>query len=82
MPTSQRLRITVDLNKCVGSTICVQLSPRVFALNDQRQSSVVDPTNDTAANILEAAEGCPLGAIVVQDAETGRVLFGAKDAAV
>lgn len=82
MSASQRLRIIVDLNKCVGSTICIQLSPRVFALNDQRQSSVVDPTNDTAAKILEAAEGCPLAAILVQDVETGRVLFGAKDAGV
>ncbi len=72
---TRRLRITVDRDKCVGSTLCTQIAPRVFALNDKRQSTVIDPNGDTAEQIQEAAEGCPVSAIVLEDAETGERLF-------
>ncbi len=75
MSVETRVRVRVDRDKCVGSTICVQLTPGVFALNAQRQSEVVDGEGDTAAQIREAAEQCPVSAIVVEDAETGEQLF-------
>jgi len=71
----RRLRITVDQNKCVGSTTCVHTARGVFALDDSNKSSVVNPAGNTAEKILEAAEGCPVSAITVEDAETGERLF-------
>ena len=71
----RRLRVTVNHNKCVGSTICALTTPKVFALDENGQSIVVDLEGDTEARILEAAVGCPQGAITVEDAETEERLF-------
>ncbi len=72
---ARKLRVSVDHTKCVGSTICIQLAPKVFALDDNRQSTVVNANGDTPARVKDAAEGCPLSAIVVEDAQTGEMLF-------
>jgi len=55
--------------------MCESIAPKVFRLNDNRQSEAVDPTGDTIEKILEAAENCPVSAIFVEDAETGERLF-------
>lgn len=72
---ARRLRITIDYNACVGSSICVHTAPNVFALDENGQSSLIDPQGDREEKILEAAEGCPTMAIVVEDAETRQRLF-------
>jgi ferredoxin len=36
---------------------------------------VKNPDGDSEEAILEAAENCPVSAILVEDAETGEVLF-------
>lgn len=69
------LRIAVDQNKCVGSTMCVHTAQGVFALDDSNKSSVINPRGNTEEKILEAAESCPVSAIIVEDAETGESVF-------
>lgn len=71
----RRLRIRIDYDRCVGSAICVRIAPAVFALNDAGQSSVLDPGADNTEKVLEAAEGCPTMAILVEDEESGDRLF-------
>lgn len=71
----RKLRVSVDHNICVGNAMCETYAPKVFVLNDDRQSEAVDPGADTEENILEAAENCPVSAITVVDAETGERLF-------
>ncbi len=71
----RRLRITVDQNKCVGSTTCVNTARATFALDGSGKSSVVNSQGDSEAVVIEAAEGCPVSAITVEDAETGEQLF-------
>ena len=44
-------------------------------MNDDRQSEVVDPMANTEAEVLEAAENCPVSAIFVEDADTVERLF-------
>ena len=70
-----KLRISVDLNVCVGNAMCETFAPKVFVLNDDRQSEVADAAADTVENIMEAAENCPVSAITVVDDETGETLF-------
>jgi len=72
---SRKLRVRVDHNACVGNAMCEAIAPKVFRLNDNRQSEAVDPAGDTVDKILEAAENCPVSAILVEDAETGEQLF-------
>lgn len=71
----RRLRITVDQAKCVGSTTCINTAQATFALDAAGKSSVVNPQGNPEAVVIEAAESCPVGAITVEDAETGERLF-------
>ena len=72
---ARKLKVWVDPHACVGNAMCELIAPRVFRLNENRQSEAVDPAGDSEAKILEAAENCPVSAIFVEDAETGERLF-------
>jgi ferredoxin len=72
---TRKLKVWVDHTACVGNAMCESIAPKVFKLNENRQSEVVDPAGDTEEKILEAAENCPVSAIFVEDAETGEQLF-------
>ncbi len=71
----RKLRVSVDLDICVGNAMCETYAPKVFVLNDDRQSTVADSNGDTFENIMEAAQDCPVSAITVIDDETGETLF-------
>jgi ferredoxin len=72
---ARQVKVWVDHNRCVGNAMCAHIAPKVFSLNDNRQSEAVNPGGDTVEKILEAAENCPVSAIFVEDAETGEQLF-------
>jgi ferredoxin len=69
------LRVRVDHLLCVGNAMCETFAPNVFRLNDDRQSEAVNPAGDSEEKIIEAAENCPMSAIIVEDADTGEQLF-------
>ena len=62
-------RIEIDLDKCVGSRICVAIAPKVFRLNADGQASMVGDSNEPLATLRMAAEGCPVSAITVYGAD-------------
>ena len=72
---SDKVRVRVDHLLCVGNAMCETFAPNVFRLNDDRQSEAINPEGDPRAQILEAAESCPMSAIIVEDADTGEQLF-------
>jgi ferredoxin len=72
---ARNLRVRVDHDVCVGNAMCETIAAKVFRLNENRQSEAIDPAGDTVEKILEAAENCPVSAILVEDADTGEQLF-------
>ena len=72
---ARKLRISIDYDVCVGNAMCTTIAPDVFQLNAERQSEAVNPAGGTEAQILEAAENCPVSAITVEDADSGEQLF-------
>jgi ferredoxin len=72
---ARKLRVWVDHDVCVGNAMCETIAAKVFRLDNNRQSEVVDPAADSVEKVLEAAENCPVSAILVEDAETGEKLF-------
>ena len=60
------VRIEIDRNCCMGSGNCQFWAPGVFKLEDDGIAVVVDPTAAPEDRILSAAEGCPTGAITVE----------------
>lgn len=69
------LEITVDHDRCVGSTMCVLTADAVFALNEDGQSVVVNPDGAGTARIVDAASQCPMEAITVVAEDGGETLF-------
>ncbi|MFN2115066.1 MAG: ferredoxin [Anaerolineae bacterium] len=69
------VEVVIDLNRCVGSTLCVMVAPRSFRLGPGGQSVALDPIGDEPGKVLNAAVQCPMGAITVRDADSGDVLF-------
>ena len=72
---ARKLRVRVDHFLCVGNAMCETFAPNSFRLNNDRQSEAIEPLGDSVEKILEAAESCPMSAIIVEDAETGEQLF-------
>lgn len=72
---ARKLRITVDHDLCVGNDMCTSFAANTFALDDELQSEAVNTEGDPLEKILEAAENCPMGAIMVEDADTDEKLF-------
>jgi ferredoxin len=63
------MKVIVDRNLCQGVGNCVAIAPGVFKLDKQNK---VIPTNIESISeekIREAAESCPLDAIILQDDE-------------
>jgi ferredoxin len=65
-------RIQVDRSLCSGFGSCVDAAPGTFALAGDGIATVRAEGADDDA--LEAARGCPMGAIAVFDAATGEQL--------
>ncbi len=69
------MKITVDRTKCEGYGKCVQITPKVFKLDEKLISVVTDPRGDTDEKILLAAKVCPTKAISLEEEDGGRKVF-------
>lgn len=55
--------VVVNEDTCIGCGLCVQLCPKVFAMQDSGKSHAANPTGDEEANIQAAIDACPVQAI-------------------
>jgi len=60
-----RIRIEVDRGLCIGSGDCVDTAPDVFQLDGEDKAIVVDPDGAPTDDVVEAAQNCPVSAILV-----------------
>jgi ferredoxin len=65
-------KIIIDRSACSGFGTCIESAPQLFAMGDDGVATAVAATGDRGA-ALEAARGCPMGAITVLD-DDGNVL--------
>ena len=68
------MAIEVDRALCYGFGDCVDSLPAVFALDDEDTAIVLDPDAAPLDDILEAAQNCPVDAIIVTG-EDGEQLY-------
>jgi len=69
------IKVKVLRDTCIGAATCVAISPDVFELDSNMKAVVKDGANDTKENIINAAQGCPVKAIVITDANTGEQIW-------
>lgn len=70
---TEQWHVTVDRGTCIGSGVCTGTATGHFTLVNERShpaAEFIDP--DDA--VLDAAESCPVEAILVRAAESGEVL--------
>jgi ferredoxin len=69
-----RVAIEVDRALCYGFGDCVDTVPAVFALDEEDTAIVLDPDAAPLDDILEAAQNCPVDAIIITD-EDGEQIY-------
>lgn len=62
------LKVEVNRDLCIGAASCVVLAPTVFELDNEGKAVVLDPSSASEQEIMEAAQSCPTGAIVIHGA--------------
>ena len=61
-----KYKITIDKNRCVGSTLCMMEAPDIFAVDDEHQARVDNPDSDDDEGILAVANACRQNTIVIE----------------
>ena len=64
------LKVKVDPELCAGCAVCESSAPDVFKMNDDNVAVVLADGLAKAEkqSVVEAAEGCPSEAIIVEEA--------------
>ena len=60
------MKIKVDRDLCLGLGNCVALAPTVFALDKENKVVVLHYKSVDERTVMEAAESCPYGAIIIE----------------
>ncbi len=69
----ERWRISVDQNVCQGTGLCSSVASRYFELRSGL-SHPIEPEVDPHDDVIDAAEGCPVEAILVTSTADDRVV--------
>ncbi|MDP2917197.1 MAG: ferredoxin [Dehalococcoidia bacterium] len=68
------MKVKVDRDICIGVGNCVAFAPTVFKLDDENKAVVLDVASADEKTIMEAAESCPVSAIIIED-DNGNQLY-------
>ncbi|KDN88052.1 ferredoxin [Kitasatospora cheerisanensis] len=72
--SADRVAVTVDQSRCIGSALCTRTAPDALALAPNGRATPLHPTAAPSEELTEAAEMCPVEAIAVRHAATGELL--------
>lgn len=62
------MKVTIDRDGCIGCGLCAATCPEVFRIADDDLAEVYEsPSDETADNVREAAENCPVSVINVEE---------------
>jgi ferredoxin len=63
------MKVIIDRDLCRGIGNCVAMAPGVFNLDKENKAVATHIEDISPEKIQEAAESCPLDAIILQDDE-------------
>lgn len=66
-----KYKIEIDRNLCIGDGACVGEAPDTFEMDTENIAVVKDAAGQTDAEILQAAQVCPVDAIILTDNQSG-----------
>ena len=65
-------RVSADTTLCTSSGICLRTAPGRFQFDEAQHSSPVRALTESDDQIRDAAVSCPVEAILLTDADTGK----------
>lgn len=71
--TPTALRVVVDRRLCVGTSNCAEEAPDAFEMDESAAPHPIPGASVQA--LFVAAQACPVGAITLYDAATGRQVY-------
>ena len=67
-------KVTVDRKLCIGAATCVAIAAKTFALDSEAKAVILDTAIEEEKDvILDAAKGCPVAAIIIEDKDGKRI---------
>ncbi len=60
------MKVTIDSELCTGCGLCESIAPAVFQLGDDGLAHVLNEAGEEEDACREAADSCPVGAILVE----------------
>jgi ferredoxin len=67
--------VEIDRDVCIGAASCVAIAANSFKLDEQNKVLILEGNWDSDEILLAAAQSCPVFAIKIKDAATGRQIF-------
>jgi ferredoxin len=60
------MTITIDTTRCIGCGMCAYAAPQVFRVVGKYSTVLAQPTDPRDTKAPDAANGCPVNAIIIQ----------------
>ena len=67
--------VEIDRDVCIGAASCVAIAANSFKLDEQNKVLILEDDWDSDELLLAAAQSCPVFAIKIKDAATGKQIF-------
>ena len=61
------MKASVDKATCIGCAACTAVAGKTFTMDDSGKAQASDPIGDEPTVVKQAAEGCPVKAIQVEE---------------
>ena len=66
--------IKVDRDLCIGAATCIAIAPKVYVLDSDAKAVIINTADEQDdAALIDAARGCPVAAIFIDDEKGNRV---------
>lgn len=70
----RNLKVKVDRDLCIGAATCVAIASKTFSLDKDAKAVILETSEqDLDETIIDAARGCPVAAIIIEDEKGERV---------
>jgi ferredoxin len=62
------MKVVVDFDICQSNAVCMEIAPKVFEVRDDGYLYILieEPPESMRAEVEEAAQRCPTGAITIE----------------
>jgi ferredoxin len=67
--------IEVKKDLCIGAATCVAIAPNTFVIDENNKAIILESEWEEDDIVMAAAQSCPVFAIIVKDAATGKQIF-------